>query len=132
MGSECAILTSRESEGNCWDGMEVTVRESPVPTGRTSLQKATSCRLHFKHSLNKCCHNRQAITDNNVSNLWIKNSLRIYWHWQTVAAFSLQLFTLSCASKTVTAQKLLCSLLGSKTIAGVKLVPSSLPPPRPP
>lgn len=90
-------------------------------------KKATSCRLHFKHSLNKCCHNRQAITDNNVSNLWIKNSLRIYWHWQTVAAFSLQLFTLSCASKT--GRSYCVPSEAAKQWQGLKLPLSSLPPP---
>lgn len=83
-------------------------------TGRTSLQKAIGCCLHFWHSLSKCCHNRQAIIDNNVSNLCIKNFLRMYWHGQTAAAFSLQLFTLGCASEAVTFKKKLCSLSGSK------------------
>lgn len=54
----------------------------------------------------------------------------MYWHWQTVAAFSLQLFTLSCAREAVTSQKLLCFLRGSKTMAGVKLLPVG-PPSRP-
>lgn len=43
----------------------------------------------------------------------------MHWHGQTVAAFSLQLFTLSCASETVTFKKKLCSLLGSKQWQGL-------------
>lgn len=96
-------------------------------TGKTSLQKAIGCCLHFWHSLSKCCHNRQAIIDNNVSNLWIKNSLRMYWHGQAEAASSLQLFTLSCASETVTFKKKLYSLWGSKQWQGLNFSRPSLP-----
>lgn len=59
--------------------------------------------------------------------MWIKNSLRMYWHGQTVAAFSLQLFTLSCASETVTLKKKLCSPLGSKQWQGLNFSRPSVP-----